>query len=118
MTLYGLAFPYFPILLELDTYAPVTLDALAPVLALGPSPPEKTEALAPVLALGLALSKFDPNIPVHVTLPWGLTPDPLCLSITAPVIPGPVPSVPSNPSPAAAPTAHAPPGPAQWVAAS
>ena len=115
LTLDALAIPYFTTLLALDTYALVTLDALAPVFALGLSLPEKPEALSPVLALGLPLASFDSHSTVPVPLPWGFTPDPLGLAITAPATPGTSPSAPSNPVPAAAPTALAPHGPSQRI---
>ena len=110
--------PYFTIILELDTYAEVNLDTLAPVFALGPSLQEKPNALSPVLALGLVLTAFDSNspVPVHVPLPWGLKHYPLGPSITATANPGSTLSSSSNPVPAAAPTSLAPPGPAKWVA--
>ena len=118
LSLNDFADPYFPTLLALDTYLSVTLDALAPVFALDPYIPDKPKALSPVIALGLALAAFDSNIPVpvHISLPLGLTHDPLGPAITSPATPVPTLSAPSNPGPAAAPTALAPSGPAQRVA--
>ena len=106
---------YFPTLLTLDTYAPVILDALAPVFSLGPYLADKPKALSPLLTLGLSPVSFDSHSHVPVTLSWGLTPDRLGPAITAPTTPGPPLSVPSNPGPAAAPTAFATPGPSRRV---
>ena len=94
----------------------MTLYTLTPVFALGPSLLEKLEALSPVITLGLDLIAPAYHSPIPVPTPWGSTPDPPGLAITAPANPGPALSTTANPVPVASPTALAPPGSAQQLA--
>ena len=103
-TLNTLAIQFFPV--------PQLLDAHAPAFFPVPDPPTLFDQ-APVFSPGTDISSSFSHIAVPVIYPWVSTPDPPDLATIYYSTPGPAPSAPNNPSPAAAPTALAPPGPTQ-----
>ena len=118
-TLDILAAQFVPAPLALDPNPnPEILDALSPVLSLGPALLEKLNLLASVLALYPSNTAPASHSPVPVMPPSGSTPDPPGLAILAPATPGPTPSEPNNPSPDSALPSLSPPGLVQLLSTS